>query len=121
MLVVDAANVIGSRPTGWWRDRAGAARSFLEDVRAAVAGGRLDPPVALVLEGRARAGVGETDAGGVRVVHAPGSGDDTIATIAGATPAAVVITADRGLAGRVRAAGATVLGPGWLLDRLAGM
>ena len=25
-LVVDAANVVGSRPDGWWRDRAGAAR-----------------------------------------------------------------------------------------------
>jgi hypothetical protein len=25
MLVIDAANVIGSRPTGWWRDRPGAA------------------------------------------------------------------------------------------------
>jgi len=25
-LVVDAANVIGSRPDGWWRDRAGAVR-----------------------------------------------------------------------------------------------
>jgi hypothetical protein len=22
-LVVDAANVVGSRPDGWWRDRAG--------------------------------------------------------------------------------------------------
>jgi len=25
-VVVDAANVVGSRPDGWWRDRAGAAR-----------------------------------------------------------------------------------------------
>ena len=24
-LVVDVANVLGSRPDGWWRDRAGAA------------------------------------------------------------------------------------------------
>jgi 8-oxo-dGTP diphosphatase len=24
--VIDASNVIGSRPDGWWRDRAGATR-----------------------------------------------------------------------------------------------
>jgi hypothetical protein len=30
----------------------------------------------------------------------------------------VVVTADRGLAERVRAAGGTVVGPRWLLDRL---
>ena len=44
VLVVDAANVVGSRPDGWWKDRAGAARrlherllvadlSFEEDLR----------------------------------------------------------------------------------------
>src|ERR687898_2783337 len=55
MLVIDAANVIGSRPTGWWRDRPGAARRFTERVRATVTAGRLDPPVTRVLDGRARA------------------------------------------------------------------
>ena len=34
VLVVDAANVVGSRPDGWWKDRAGAARR-LHDSRAA--------------------------------------------------------------------------------------
>lgn len=33
MVVIDAANVIGSRPTGWWRDRAGAAGVFTARVR----------------------------------------------------------------------------------------
>lgn len=28
-LVVDAANVVGSRPDGWWRDRAGATGRLL--------------------------------------------------------------------------------------------
>src|SRR5829696_7110454 len=28
-LVVDASNVIGARPDGWWRDRAGAARRLV--------------------------------------------------------------------------------------------
>jgi hypothetical protein len=118
VLVIDAANVIGSRPTGWWRDRAGAARSFTDRVRAAVAEGRLSPPVTLVLEGRARPGADEGDAGGVRVVHAPGEGDDTIAAVAADHHEAVVVTADRGLIERVRRTGAEVRGPGWLLDQL---
>jgi uncharacterized protein YaiI (UPF0178 family) len=118
MLVIDAANVIGSRPTGWWRDRPGAARVFTERVRATVAAGRLDPPVTIVLEGRAKAGAGEADVDGVGVVHAPGEGDDTIAAIAAANRGAVVVTADRGLAERVRQADAEVVGPNWLLDRL---
>jgi hypothetical protein len=50
MLVMDAANVIGSRPTGWWRDRPGATRVFTERVRATVTAGRLDRPVTIVLE-----------------------------------------------------------------------
>lgn len=118
MLVVDAANVIGSRPTGWWRDRPGAARDFTERVRAAVAAGRLDPPVSIVLEGRFRGGADATNADGVEVVHAPGEGDDTIAALAATNREAVVVTADRGLAERVRAVDGEVVGPSWLLDRL---
>jgi hypothetical protein len=118
MLVIDAANVIGSRPTGWWRDRPGAARGFTERVRATVTAGRLAPPVTIVLEGRARAGADEADVDGVDVVHAPGEGDDTIAAIAEANRDVVVVTADRGLAERVRAANAEVVGPSWLLNQL---
>ena len=118
MLVIDAANVIGSRPTGWWRDRPGAERSFTERVRATVTAGRLDPPVTVVLEGLARSGVDEAVVDGVEVVHAPGEGDDTIAAIAEATRDVTVVTADRGLAARVRANHADVVGPSWLLDRL---
>ena len=66
----------------------------------------------VVLEGAARSGVAEASAGVVTVVHAPGSGDDTIAALAG--PGVTVVTADRGLAERVRAAGGEVVGPsGW--------
>lgn len=118
MLVIDAANVIGSRPTGWWRDRPGAARSFTERVRATVAAGSLDPPVTIVLEGQSRKGADEADVGGVAVVHASGEGDDTIAALAEAHRGAVVVTADRGLAERVRSADGTVVGPSWLLDQL---
>lgn len=126
MLVIDAANVIGSRPTGWWRDRAGAARTFVDQVRGAAGEGRLPSPVVVVLEGAARGGAPEEDAGGVRVVHARGSGDDAIvAQAAGADPGAgagagavVVVTADRQLRARVQALGAEVEGPRWLDDRL---
>jgi len=122
VLVIDAANVMGSRPTGWWRDRPGAARDLTARVRATVAAGRLDPPVTVILEGASRAGAEESVVDGVEVVHAPGEGDDTIAAVA-ATVAArdvevVVVTADRGLAARVRATNAEVVGPSWLLDRL---
>jgi hypothetical protein len=118
MLVIDAANVIGSRPTGWWRDRPGAARTFTERVRATVTAGGLSAPVTVVLEGRARSGADEAVVDGVEVVHAPAEGDDTIAAIADGTPDVVVVTADRGLAERVRAAGGEVVGPRWLLDKL---
>jgi hypothetical protein len=118
MLVIDAANVIGSRPTGWWRDRPGATRAFTERVRATVTAGLLRPPVTIVLEGRARAGADEADVDGVKVVHAPGEGDDTIAALAEANREVVVVTADHELAERVRATNAEVVGPSWLLEQL---
>jgi hypothetical protein len=118
-ILVDAANVVGSRPTGWWRDRPGAARDLTARVRRAVAGGTLPSGVVLVLEGEARKGVDEGRSGGVEVVHAPGHGDDTLVALAAEIDAPVVlVSADRGLAARVRACGADVVGPTWLLDRL---
>ena len=42
MFVIDAAKVIGSRPTGWWRDRPGAARRFTERARATERAAALD-------------------------------------------------------------------------------
>ena len=119
-LIVDGANVVGSRPDGWWRDRAGAAARL----HAQLAGADLGyAEVALVLEGQARAGVPEGRAGPVRTMHAPADGDATIAELARTTIAngeeVVVITADRALIAIVTAAGAQVQGPGWLLGQLA--
>jgi predicted RNA-binding protein with PIN domain len=126
VVVVDAANVVGSRPDGWWRDRVGAARRLL--VRLAALAERLpDTDVIVVLEGaacRAVSGEDAPDTGEVRVVLAPGSGDDTIVgvtaeVVAQAHDRAVsVVTADRGLRERVESAGATTVGPRWLLDQL---
>jgi len=114
LLVVDGANVVGSRPDGWWRDRAGAATRLRDALLPIAADGLPDLPppleVVLVVEGRAR---GVQTAGAVRVVAAPGSGDDTIVElVAAARPRhTVVVTADRGLRERVQALGAEVRGP----------
>jgi hypothetical protein len=116
VLVVDGANVVGSRPDGWWSDRPGAAARLHAQL---VAAPTLAPRVVLVLEGAARAGVPEAVKGTIHVVHAPGDGDDAIveevrrATTEGGT--AAVVTADRGLAARVESLGARLLRPGWLL------
>ena len=119
MLLVDAANVIGSRPTGWWRDRPGAARDFVGRVRGAVQDGRIDPPVVVVLEGAARRGGGPGTVGGGTVVHADASGDDSLVDVAaGATGEVTLVSADRALCRRAEALGASVRRPGWLLDLL---
>jgi hypothetical protein len=122
VLLIDAANVVGSRPDGWWKDRAGAARRLVEQLRADIHASDLDLPVVVVLEGAARSGVAEGDVGGIRVLHASGSGDDLIAELAGAAaPAGVVlVSSDRELRRRVSAVGGRNVGPGWLYSRLEG-
>ncbi len=121
VLLIDAANVVGSRPTGWWRDRPGAARAFVEKVRAAVATGRLARPTVVVLEGAARRGVEVGTSDGVTVLHAAGSGDDAlIDVIGGADGQVTLVSADRALGRRAEALGADVARPGWLLDLLDG-
>lgn len=121
VLIVDAANVMGSRPDGWWRDRLGAARRLRDGLAALgpVPLGPFDeayPEPVLVVEGAARP---LESAGGVRVVAAPGSGDDEIVRQVGKDDAHyVVVTADRELRRRCEEAGAQVVGPRWLLDRL---
>jgi len=35
VLIVDGANVVGSRPDGWWRDRAGAAHRLHDQLSTA--------------------------------------------------------------------------------------
>jgi hypothetical protein len=119
VLLIDTANVLGSRPTGWWRDRAGATGELAERIRAATAAGELPRPVVMVVEGSARHGVDAGTACGVEVVHAAGGGDDTLAAVAAAaTEPVILVSADRGLRDRVRRPGVEVVGPGWLLDRL---
>ena len=67
----------------------------------------------------AKQGVEEGWADGVEVVHAAGSGDDTlVALAAGSDEPVVLVSADRELAERARRTGAEVVGPTWLLDQL---
>jgi 8-oxo-dGTP diphosphatase len=144
-IIVDGANVMGSRPDGWWRDRAGAARRLRDQLAVLGADGvpalpeamrappleRWFPDIVLVVEGAARSiaaahaagprGTGPADQpdGRVRVVAARGSGDDTIAELARDLPGRrLVVTADRELRERCTAAGASVTGPGWVLGQL---
>ena len=133
VVVVDAANVVGSRPDGWWNDRAAAARRLLDGLGALATQGFAPhalladvpgrtaawPDWVVVLEGQARS----VDApAGIDTVTAPGSGDDAI--VAAAAQAAdrgrevTVVTADRGLRERVTASGARVVGPRALLSLL---
>ncbi|WP_367641563.1 NUDIX domain-containing protein [Microbacterium sp. SYP-A9085] len=131
VLVVDAANVVGSVPDGWWRDRAGAAARLADRLAAlgdrgvdaaalGLAEDRWFPEISLVVEGQANAV--ERDGGAVRIVRAPASGDEAIVAEAGRLVGAgrlvTVVTSDRGLADRCTAAGATVYGTRWLHDLL---
>ncbi|WP_432005773.1 NTP pyrophosphohydrolase [Streptomyces parvus] len=115
LVIVDGANVVGSVPDGWWRDRHGAAvrlRDSLVPYASAGLPGLAGPvEIVLVVEGAAR---GVDSVAGVRVASAPGSGDDLIAELAAAAGPdreCVVVTADRGLRQRVEAYGARCVGP----------
>ncbi|MFD2094070.1 hypothetical protein [Blastococcus deserti] len=126
VLLVDAANVVGARPDGWWRDRVGAAGRLLDRL-AGLPGRRIAGPdgegvvcdgVVAVVEGAAR----DVPApAGVRVERATGSGDDALAACAARlvadAVALLVVTADRGLRARLPA-GTAVAGPTWLLALL---
>ena len=133
--------MMGARPDGWWRDRAGAAvRLHADLVRLAESGRPVElrdaasgetgpyrqagtPEFVMVLEGAAKAAADRVPAsaagGRVRVVLAPRSGDDAIVALVRELPEPrTVVTADRELRARSVAAGATVLGPSWLLRLL---
>jgi hypothetical protein len=129
VLIVDMANVVGSRPDGWWRDRAGAATRLLERLDR-LAGQVVSGPtgeaqrlaeVVAVLEGRATRAV---DPERVRVVRAAADGDTEVvaqarAAVTGSPRPVLVVTADRGLRGRLPADVLTA-GPGWLRALLPG-
>jgi hypothetical protein len=121
-VVIDAANVVGSRPDGWWKDRRGATARLVTAVEALR--GRVTrhedrwvvlTGAELVVEGAAR---GVPSAQWARVVDAVGSGDDAVVARTTMLAAPLVVTADRGLRARLDPETA-VAGPRWLLDLLA--
>ncbi|KUL72933.1 MULTISPECIES: hypothetical protein [unclassified Streptomyces] len=111
LVIVDAANVVGSVPDGWWRDRRGAAERLRDRLVADGLPGHAGPvEIVLVVEGAAR---GVESVPGVRVESAAGSGDDHVVALVerAAGRPVLVVTADRELRRRVAAAGADVTGP----------
>lgn len=119
VLVVDGANVVGSKPDGWWRDRPGAAKRLHDRISAADLGYDV---VVLVLEGQAKRGQPIGEVGLLQTVYAPADGDEEIVDQVRAWVAegddVVVVTADRALRERILEAGGDFLGPSWLLDQL---
>jgi hypothetical protein len=123
VLLVDIANVMGSRPDGWWRDRAAAATRLLIGL-APLNGAEASLPAGLgpvriteiraVVEGAAKRAEGPE---AVVLVPADTDGDSKIVeesirlTASGMTP--LVVTADRGLRRRLPEH-ALIAGPGWL-------
>jgi predicted RNA-binding protein with PIN domain len=118
--MIDASNVIGTRPDGWWRDREGAARRLLDELRAFAEGGA---EVTVVLDAGPPEWAGRE--GALEVAIAPRRGrdaaDDEIARRLDADPdpsSIRVVTSDAALAARVRERGAEVEGAGTFRRRL---
>lgn len=135
-LVVDSANVVGSRPDGWWRDRAGATDRLLDGLEGvardgvpAIALGESGdgavavwwPFVTVVVEGQAKTVEDRDPSSPVSILRAETDGDSAVvahvADIAGSARV-VVVTADRQLSARVEDLGARVVGPASLLGVL---
>ena len=128
VLLVDIANVMGSRPDGWWRDRAAAATRLLIALEP-LNGAEITVPtgpgtlriteVRAVLEGAAKRAEGPE---AVSVLRADRDGDSEIieeaSQLAASGKIPLVVTADRGLRSRLPER-ALVVGPGWL-NRLLG-
>ena len=128
VLLVDIANVMGSRPDGWWHDRAAAATRLLDGLEP-LNGAEVTHPagqgtvriteIHAVLEGAAKRA---EEPAAVSVLRAERDGDSEIVeeadrlTASGKTP--LVVTADRGLRGRLSEP-TLIAGPGWL-NRLIG-
>lgn len=128
-VVVDVANVMGSRPDGWWKDRRMAAERWgdeLSSLRCTTVGVADTLAVAshvyAVVEGQARQA---SLPSAVIAVRAEGSGDDavvdTVSRLVADGADVVVVTSDRELRHRVTEAGrshATSVGPRWLQEQL---
>ena len=119
-LIVDAMNVIGSRPDGWWKDREAAMARLVGQLELLAE--RSGDEITVVFE---RAPKSLVTSESIEIAHAPkaypNSADDEIVRRLEADddPASiVVVTSDRELSERVEATGATVSGAGGFRDQL---
>jgi predicted RNA-binding protein with PIN domain len=107
--IVDAMNVIGSRPDGWWRDRRGAMERLVSDLDRWAAS--RDDAVTVVFERPPHPPMPTT---AVEIAFAPApapnSADDEIVRLVSAhddVSEVVVVTSDSALVERILRAGAT--------------
>ena len=108
--IVDAMNVIGTRPDGWWRDRDAAMARLVDRLERYSA--ETGDDVTVVFERKPRPPIRSTV---IQIAHArkrgPDAADFEIVKIveADANPRSIqVVTSDRWLGDRVSALGATV-------------
>jgi hypothetical protein len=127
-LLVDIANVMGSRPDGWWHDRAAAATRLLNGLEP-LSGAEFSLPdevgtvriveIRAVVEGAGKRANGPES---VSILRADADGDAEIVAdasrLAAAAKTPLVVTADRGLRRRLPEQ-ALIVGPQWL-NRLLG-
>ena len=122
-VFVDGNNVMGSRPDGWWRDRAGAARRLVAEIIPLALGhggvwtivfDRKEPPrmppspecIIVVHTGH-----GRRDGADDRIVELVHERSDRASSL--------VYTSDAKLRIRVKALGTQVMGSGTLLSQIA--
>ena len=122
-VFVDGNNVMGSRPDGWWRDRAGAARRLVAEIIPVALGHggvwtiafdgkeppRMPPsPECLIV---VHTGHGRRDGADDRIVELVHERSDRAASL--------VYTSDAKLRTRVKSLGTQVMGSGVLLSQTA--
>ena len=120
---MDGNNVMGSRPDGWWRDRAGAARRLVAEIIPLALGHggvwtivfdgneppRMPPsPECLIV---VHTGHGRRDGADDRIVELVHECSEGAASL--------VYTSDAKLRTRVKALGTQVMGSGTLLSQIA--
>lgn len=120
--IVDAYNVLGARPDGWWRNRMLALARLCD---AIATWPRVGDEVVVMVDGWPRAEVPERRWRGVDVRYAhrrgPDSADRAIVELLDGLDdlaAVTVVTSDAELRAQVRALGARVEGAGAFRDRL---
>lgn len=143
VVVVDAANVVGAVPNGWWRDREGATQRLVDHlahlVRSGLPASELGLDAAswyasmdVIVEGAARNVAAQAPmpplpdmpatAGTLSITPAQADGDEQVVAQAqlhlNDHARVIVVTSDRELQAKVASLGAEYRGVSWLLDML---